>query len=62
MNGAEGVKINSKRTIDFIYIRGNSPKYKVLTNKVLANRYKVGDELLYPSDHCPVEATIRLTK
>ena len=62
MNGAEGVKINQKRTIDHIYIRGNNPKYKVLTNKVLDNRYKVGDEMLYPSDHCPVEATIRLTK
>ena len=62
MNGAEGVEINPKRTIDYIYIRGNSPKYKVLTNKVLANRYKVGEEMLYPSDHCPVEATIRLTK
>lgn len=62
MNGAEGVAINQKRTIDYIYIRGNSPKYKVLTNKVLINRYKVGEELLFPSDHCPVEATIRLTK
>ena len=62
MNGAEGITINQKRTIDHIYIRGNNPKYKVLTNKVLIDRYKVGEELLYPSDHCPVEAIIRLTK
>lgn len=62
MNGAEGVAINQKRTIDYIYIRGNSPKYKVLTNKVLTNKYKIGEEMFFPSDHCPVEATIRLTK
>lgn len=62
MNGAEGVKVNEKRTIDFIYIRGNEPEYKVLTNKVLSDRYKVGEELLFPSDHCPVEAVIVLTK
>ena len=62
MNGAEGVKVNEKRTIDFIYIRGNEPEYKVLTNKVLNDRYKVGEELLFPSDHCPVEAVIVLTK
>ena len=62
MNGAEGVKVNEKRTIDFIYIRGNETEYKVLTNKVLNDRYKVGEELLFPSDHCPVEAVIVLTK
>lgn len=62
MNGAEGVEINEKRTIDYIYIRGSYPKYKVLTNKVLSDRYKVGEELLFPSDHCPVEAIIVLTK
>ena len=62
MNGAEGVKVNEKRTIDFIYIRGNEPEYKVLTNKVLNDRYKVGEDLLFPSDHCPVEAVIVLTK
>ena len=62
MNGAEGVKINPKRTIDHIYIRGNNPKYKVLEHRVRVDKYQVGEDLLFPSDHCPVEATIRLTK
>ena len=49
-------------TIDYIYIRGEELKYKVKEHKVYLNQYKVGDKLLYPSDHCPVGAKIVLTK
>ena len=50
------------KTIDYIYIRGNKLKYKVKEHKVYLDKYKVGDKLLYPSDHCPVGAKITLTK
>ena len=47
-------------TIDYIYIRGEKPRYKVLSHEVLTNKYKVGNKLLFPSDHCPVGAKIEL--
>lgn len=50
------------KTIDYVYIRGDKPKYEVLEQKVYLNKYKVGDKLLYPSDHCPVGAKIKLTR
>lgn len=62
MNGAEVRTTPLTKTIDYIYIRGNKLKYKVKEHKVYLNQYKVGDKLLYPSDHCPVGAKIVLTK
>lgn len=62
MNGAEARTTPPTHTLDYIYIRGNELKYKVLSHNVLLNRYKVGDSIFYPSDHCPVSARIRLSK
>ncbi|MBQ5648228.1 MAG: hypothetical protein IIV16_03785 [Alistipes sp.] len=62
MNGAEARTTPPTHTLDYIYIRGNELKYKVLSHNVLLNRYKVGDSRFYPSDHCPVSARIRLSK
>ena len=50
------------KTIDYIYIRGDKPSYEVIEHKVFTNQYKVGDYLLFPSDHCPVGAKIRLAE
>ena len=61
-NGAELSTTVPKKTIDYIYIRGNNPKYKVLEHNVRIDKYQVGEDLLFPSDHCPVEAVIVLTK
>lgn len=62
MNGS-GVRTTPlTRTIDYIYIRGEQLKYEVKEHKVYLDQYKVGDKLLYPSDHCPVGAKIVLTK
>ena len=61
-NGAEISEKAPTSTIDYIYIRGNDAKYEVIEHNVLTNKYQVGDYMLYPSDHCPVDATIRLTK
>lgn len=60
MNGAEVSEKMPTSTIDYIYIRGEKPRYKVLSHEVLTNKYKVGDKLLFPSDHCPVDAKIEL--
>jgi endonuclease/exonuclease/phosphatase family metal-dependent hydrolase len=62
MNGAEVRTTPLTRTIDYVYIRGNKLKYEVKEHKVYLDQYKVGDKLLYPSDHCPVGAKITLTK
>ena len=62
MNGSAIRTTPLDKTIDYIYIRGNELQYKVKAQKVYLNRYKVGDKLLYPSDHCPVGAKIKLTK
>ena len=61
MNGAEVTEKMPTRTIDYIYIRGGKQNYKVLSHEVLTNQYKVGDKMLFPSDHCPVSAKIELT-
>lgn len=61
-NGAEVSDKAPTSTIDYIYIRGNEAKYEVIEHNVLTNKYQVGDYMLYPSDHCPVDAKIRLTK
>ena len=61
MNGAEVSDKVPTRTIDYIYIRGGKQNYKVLSHEVLTNKYKVGDKMLFPSDHCPVSAKIELT-
>ena len=60
MNGAEVSEKMPTSTIDYIYIRGEKSRYKVLSHEVLTNKYKVGDKLLFPSDHCPVGAKIEL--
>ena len=62
MNGAAVRTTPPTRTIDYIYIRGNKPKYEVLSHKVFMDKYKVGEELLFPSDHCAVGAKIKLSK
>ena len=62
MNGAEVTEKMPTRTIDYIYIRGGKQNYKVLSHEVLTNKYKVGEMMLFPSDHCPVSAKIELTK
>ena len=62
MNGSAIRTTPLDKTIDYIYIRGNELQYKVKAQKVYLNQYKVGDKLLYPSDHCPVGAKIKLTK
>jgi endonuclease/exonuclease/phosphatase family metal-dependent hydrolase len=62
MNGAEVRTTPLTKTIDYIYIRGNQLQYKIKEHKVYLDQYKVGDKLLYPSDHCPVGAKIVLTK
>ena len=62
MNGSGLRTTPLTRTIDYIYIRGNELQYKVKEHKVYLNQYRVGDKLLYPSDHCPVGAKILLTK
>ena len=62
MNGAEVRTTPKGYTIDYIYVRGSELKYEVLRHDVLTNRYKVGDKLLFPSDHCPVSATMKLIK
>ena len=61
-NGAEVSDKAPTSTIDYIYIRGNEAKYEVIEHNVLTNKYRVGDYMFYPSDHCPVDAKIRLTK
>ena len=62
MNGAEVITTPPTRTLDYIYIRGNELKYEVLSHKVFMDKYKVGEELLFPSDHCAVGAKIKLSK
>ena len=62
MNGAEVRDEPKNYTIDYIYIRGSELKYEVLRHDVLTNKYRVGDLLLFPSDHCPVGAIIELSK
>ena len=59
-NGAELSEKMPTSTIDYIYIRGDKPKYEVLEHKVFTDKYKVGEYLLFPSDHCPVGAKVRL--
>ena len=62
MNGS-GVRTTPPTiTLDYIYIRGEELKYEVKEHKVYLDQYKVGEKLLYPSDHCPVGAKIVLTK
>ena len=61
-NGAEVREVPRKRIIDYVYIRGNELKYEVLSHKVYTDRYMIGDKLLFPSDHCPVGANIKLSK
>ena len=62
MNGAEVRATPKDYTIDYIYIRGSELNYEVHRHDVLTNRYQVGEKLLFPSDHCPVGAVIKLTK
>ena len=62
MNGSAVRTTPLTRTIDYVYIRGEELKYEVKENKVYLDKYMVGDKFLYPSDHCPVGAKIRLTK
>lgn len=62
MNGAEVRTTPKDYTIDYIYIRGSELNYEVHRHDVLTNRYQVGEKLLFPSDHCPVGAVIKLTK
>jgi endonuclease/exonuclease/phosphatase family metal-dependent hydrolase len=62
MNGAEVRDEPKNYTIDYIYIRGSELKYEVLRHDVLTNKYRIGDLLLFPSDHCPVGAIIELSK
>lgn len=62
MNGAEVRNTPKNYTIDYVYIRGKELKYEVLSHKVYTDRYMVGDKLLFPSDHCPVGAIIKLSK
>lgn len=62
MNGAEVRDEPKNYTIDYIYIRGSELKYEVLRHDVLTNKYRVGELLLFPSDHCPVGAIIELSK
>lgn len=62
MNGAEVSDKMPTRTIDYIYIRGGKQNYKVISHEVLTNKYKVGEKMLFPSDHCPVSAKIELKK
>ena len=61
MNGAEVREEVKNRRIDYIYIRGSKLKYEVLRHDVLVDKYKVGDKLYFPSDHCPVSAVVKLT-
>ena len=61
-NGAELSEKMPTSTIDYIYIRGDKPKYEVLEHKVFTDKYKVGEYLLFPSDHCPVGAKVRLIR
>lgn len=61
-NGAEVREEVKNRCIDYVYIRGTELKYEVLSHNVLTNKYKVNDLELFPSDHCPVSAVIKLTK
>lgn len=62
MNGAEARTTPPERTLDYIYIRGSELRYEVLSHKVFTDKYVVGNELHYPSDHCPVGAKIELLK
>ena len=62
MNGSAMRTTPPTKTIDYIYIRGEELKFEVKEHKVYLDQYKVGDKLLYPSDHCPVGAKIILTK
>lgn len=62
MNGSEMMETPTKRAIDHIYIRGTELNYKVLSHDVLINKYDVNGIMLFPSDHCPVSAVIKLTK
>ena len=60
-----GSKVSEKmptRTLDYIYIRGNNSKYEVIEHKVFTDKYKVGEQLFFPSDHCPVGAKIKLIR
>lgn len=62
MNGAEVRSTPKDYTLDYVYIRGNELKYKVSSHKVYTDRYMIGDKLLFPSDHCPVGAKIKLSE
>jgi endonuclease/exonuclease/phosphatase family metal-dependent hydrolase len=62
MNGSEMMEMPTKRAIDHIYIRGTELNYEVLSHDVLINKYDVNGIMLFPSDHCPVSAVIKLTK
>ena len=61
-NGSRPRATRSKYCIDYIYIGGPAGSYRVLEHKVFVNRYEIGGEMFFPSDHCPVGAVIQLTK
>ena len=46
--------------IDYIYVDRASGQHIVSEHNVFVNRYEIGGEMFYPSDHCPVGARIRL--
>lgn len=46
--------------IDYIYVDRASGQHSVTEHNVFVNRYEIGGEMFYPSDHCPVGARIRL--
>lgn len=62
MNGAEVRSTPKDYTIDYVYIRGNELDYEILSHKVYTDRYMIGEKLLFPSDHCPVGAKIKLSE
>ncbi|MBO4935263.1 MAG: endonuclease/exonuclease/phosphatase family protein [Alistipes sp.] len=62
MNGAEVRETPKDYTIDYVYIRGSELDYEVSSHKVYTDRYMIGKKLLFPSDHCPVGAKIKLSE
>ena len=58
VNGPQPRTDNPTRCIDYIYVGGQKDSYEVLQHKVFVNRYNIGGQMFFPSDHCPVGARI----
>lgn len=49
---------NNDRCIDYIYVDKATGPHSVSEHNVFVNRYEIGGQIFYPSDHCPIGARI----